>query len=82
MIEDLKHNLLSVGKICNQGYKLRFNSRKCEIREAKSGILVATATGNPHNIYTLDRVERKKTEALQKRTMENNKDGELVLSAK
>ena len=30
LIEDLKYNLLSVGKMCDQGYKLRFNSRKCE----------------------------------------------------
>ena len=51
LIEDLKHNLLSVGKLCDQGYNLRFNSRKCEIREAKSGILVAIAIRNPHT-YT------------------------------
>ena len=80
MIEDLKHNLLSVGKMCDQGYNLRFNSRKCEIREAKLGILVPIDKRNPYNIYILDRVERKKTEALQKRTKDNNKEGELVLS--
>ena len=81
MVEDLKHNILSVGKMCDQGYNLRFNSRKCEIREAESGIVVATTTRNPHNIYILDRVKRKKIESLQKRTKENNKNGELVLSA-
>ena len=80
LIEYLKHNLLSVGKMCDQGYNLRFNSRKCKIREANSGILVATATRNPHNKYILDRLKRKKTEALQKRTKDNNKEGELVLS--
>jgi hypothetical protein len=73
LIEDLKHNLLSVGKMCDQGYNLIFNSRKCEIREADSGILVATAIRNPHNIYILDRVKREKTEALQKITKDNNK---------
>ena len=67
--------------MCDEGYNLRFNSKKCEIREAKLGILVATATRNPHNIYILDRVERKNIEALQKRTKNNNKDCELVLSA-
>ena len=81
LIKDLKHNFLSVGKMCDQGYNLRFNSKKCESREAKSGILVATATRNPHNIYILDKVERRKTEALQKRTKDNKKDGESVLSA-
>ena len=67
--------------MCDQGYNLRFNYRKCEIREAKSRILVAKATRNPHNIYILDRVEKKKLEALQNRTKDNKKDGELVLSA-
>ena len=73
LIEYLKHNLLSVGKMCDQGHNLRFNSRNCEIREAGSGILVATSSRNPHNIYILDKVKRKNTEALQKRTKNNNK---------
>ena len=81
LIEDLKHNLLSVGKMCDQGYNLRFNSKNCEIREADLGILVATTTRNSHNIYILDKVKRKKIEALQKGTKENNKEGDLVLSA-
>ena len=80
LIEDLKHNFLSVGKMCDQGYNMIFNSIKYKITEEDSGILVATATRNPHNIYILDRVKRKKTEALQKRTKDNNKEGELVLS--
>jgi hypothetical protein len=32
LVEDLKHNLLSVRKICDQGYTLTFDSRKCKIR--------------------------------------------------
>ena len=80
LIEDLKHNLLRVRKMRDQGYNLRFNSKRCEIIEADSGILVAIATRNPHNIYILDKVKRKKNEALQKRTKDNNKEGELVLS--
>ena len=42
LAEDLKHNLLSVSKMCDQGYNLIFNSWKCEIRQADSGRLVAT----------------------------------------
>ena len=68
LIEDLKHNIPSVGKMCDQGYNLIFNSRKFEIKEAYLGVLVATTTRNPDNIYILDRVKRKKTKALQKRT--------------
>jgi hypothetical protein len=33
LVEDLKHNLLSVSKMCDQGYTLTFHSRKCKIRE-------------------------------------------------
>jgi hypothetical protein len=53
LVEDLKHNLLSVSKMCDQGYTLTFDSRKCKIRENNSGRLVATATRIPSNIYVL-----------------------------
>ena len=82
MVEDLKHNLLSVNKMRDNGYILIFNSQKCEIREANSGRLVATTTTNPNNIYILDKLKRKRIEALQKRTKYNNKEGELVLRAR
>jgi hypothetical protein len=36
LVEYLKHNLLSVRKICDQGYTLTFYSRKCKIRENNS----------------------------------------------
>jgi hypothetical protein len=61
LVEDLKHNLLSVSKICDQGYTLTFDSQKCKIRENNSGRLVATATRRPNNIYVLDMKKRKKT---------------------
>jgi hypothetical protein len=32
LVEYLKHNILSVSKICDQGYTLTFDSRKCKIR--------------------------------------------------
>jgi hypothetical protein len=33
LVEDLKHNLLSVSKIRDQGYTLTFDSQKCKIKE-------------------------------------------------
>jgi hypothetical protein len=36
LVEYLKHNLLSVRKICDQGYTLTFDSRKCKSRETNS----------------------------------------------
>ena len=80
LVEDLRHNPLSVGKMCDQWYNLIFNSWKYEIREADSGRLVATTRINPNNVYILDRVKRKRIESPQKRTMD--KEVEPVLSAK
>jgi hypothetical protein len=33
LVEDMKHNLLSVSQMCDQGHKLTFDSEKCEIRK-------------------------------------------------
>jgi hypothetical protein len=65
LVEDLKHNILSVRKICDQGYTLMFDSRKCKIRENKSGRLVATATRRSNNIYILDMKKREKKKSTQ-----------------
>jgi hypothetical protein len=70
LVEDLNHNLLIVSKMCDQGYTLTLDSRKCKIRENNSGILVATATRRPNNIYILDMKKREKTEATQKDSKE------------
>jgi hypothetical protein len=86
LVEDLKHNLLSVSKICDQGYTLMFDSRKCKIRENNSGRLVATATRRPNNIYILDMEKRENIEATKEDSKEEkvpktkNKD-EVLLSA-
>jgi hypothetical protein len=61
LVEDMKHNILSVTKIFDQGYNLMFDSRNCKIRENNSGRLVATATRRPKNIYILDMKKREKT---------------------
>jgi hypothetical protein len=31
LVEDMKHNLLSVIQMCDQGHELQFDSYKCEI---------------------------------------------------
>jgi hypothetical protein len=86
LVEDLNHNLLSVSKMCDQGYTFTFDSRKCKIKENNSGRLVATTTRRKNNIYILDMKKREKTEATQKDSKEENvpktknKD-EVLLSA-
>jgi transposase InsO family protein len=49
----MKHNLLSVSQMCDQGHKLTFDSEKCEIRKEGSGKLVGTAARTSNNIYVL-----------------------------
>jgi hypothetical protein len=34
LVENMKHNLLSVIQMCDQGHILVFDSKKCEIRKA------------------------------------------------
>jgi hypothetical protein len=86
LVEDLKHNLLSVSKICDQGYTLTFDSQKCKIRENNSGRLVTTTIRIPKNICILDMKKREKTKATQNDSKEEkvpktkNKD-EVLLSA-
>jgi hypothetical protein len=33
LVEDMKHNLLSVSQLCDQGHKVSFDSQKCKIRK-------------------------------------------------
>jgi hypothetical protein len=70
LVEDLKHNLRSVNNVCDQGYTLMFESRKCKIREKNQGRLVTTTTRRPNNIYILDMKKREKKIATQKDSKE------------
>ena len=58
LIEDMKHNLLSVSQMCDQGHTLLFDSKGCKIRKVGSGKLVATTARTPNNIYILDDIEK------------------------
>ena len=44
LVENMKHNLLSVGQMCDQGHTMLFNSMKCEIRKGVYGEIVATTS--------------------------------------
>ena len=53
LVEDIKHNLLSVSQMCDQGHKVTSNSQKCKIRKQGSRKLIATTTRTSSNIYVL-----------------------------
>ena len=38
-VENMNHNLLSVGKMCDQGHTVLFNSTKCEIRKDRKSVV-------------------------------------------
>jgi hypothetical protein len=60
LIEDMKHELISVSQIYGQGHTLIFYSQQCEIRSEKIGSMVSTALRTPNNIYILDEVKGEK----------------------
>jgi hypothetical protein len=60
LVEDMKHNLLSVSQMCDQGHKITFDSQKCEIRKQGSGKLIATTVTNSRNIYVLSEIGNEK----------------------
>jgi len=53
-VDGMKHNILSVNQMCDQGYDLTFHSKFCEIRKAEYGRVVANATRTSSNGYILD----------------------------
>jgi hypothetical protein len=60
LVEDMKHNLLSVSQMCDQGHKLFFYSQKCDIRKVGSGRVVATTVRTSRNIYVISETRNEK----------------------
>jgi hypothetical protein len=60
LVEDMKHNLLSVSQMCDQGHKVTFYSQKCEIIKEGSEKLIAIAVRTSRNIYVLSEVGNEK----------------------
>jgi hypothetical protein len=56
----MKHNILSVSQMCDQGHKVTFDSQKCEIRKEGSGKLVYTTARTSSNIYVLSEIGNEK----------------------
>jgi hypothetical protein len=56
----MKHNLLSVSQMCDQGHKINFDSQKCGIRKEGSGKLIAIAARTSSNIYVLSEIGNEK----------------------
>jgi hypothetical protein len=57
----MKHNILSVSQMCDQGHKVTFDSQKCEIRKEGSGKLVTTTARTSSNRYLLSEIGNEKS---------------------
>ena len=60
LIENMRHNILSVSQMCDQGHVLTFTSKDCKIQREDSGKLVAIASKTPNNICMLDKIKRER----------------------
>jgi hypothetical protein len=60
LVEYMKHNILSVSQMCDQGHKVTFDSQKCEIRKEGSGKLISTTAITSSNIYVLSEIGNEK----------------------
>jgi hypothetical protein len=60
LVEDMKHNLLSVNQMCDQVHKVTFYSQKCKIGKESSRKLISTARRTSSNIYVLSEIGNEK----------------------
>jgi hypothetical protein len=60
LVEYMKHNLISVIQMCDQGHKVTANSQKYEIRKEGSGKLISIAARTSSNIYVLGEIGNEK----------------------
>jgi hypothetical protein len=60
LVEYMKHNLLSVSQMCDQGHRVTFDSQKCKIRKEGSGKLIAKIVRTSSNIYVLSEIGNEK----------------------
>jgi hypothetical protein len=77
-IEDMKHNMLSVSQMCDQGHRLVFDSNKCKMRKAELRKLVVTAIRTPSNIYVLNEIGKDDESWLWHRRMVHTNFDNLV----
>ena len=53
LVDNLKHNLLSISQLCDKGYRIVFDSSSCKIEDIASSRVVFVGSRN-ENVYTID----------------------------
>jgi hypothetical protein len=57
LVENLKHNLLSVSQVCDRGCEVFLTSKDYKIKSVDSGQLVAKGIRTKNNVYILKEEE-------------------------
>jgi hypothetical protein len=60
LVEDMKNNILSVIRMCDQVHKVTFKSQKCKIRKEGLGKLIGKTARTSSNIYVLSEIGNEK----------------------
>jgi hypothetical protein len=58
LVENLKHNLLSVSQVCDRGCEVVFTSKDCKIKSVDSSKLVEKGIRTENNVYVLKEEEQ------------------------
>ncbi|XP_059671038.1 uncharacterized protein LOC132316581 [Cornus florida] len=53
LVEGLKHNLLSVSQLCDNGKEVCFNKKKCSVVDLRSKQVIFSAYRSSRNVYTI-----------------------------
>eukprot|EP00253_Pinus_taeda_P011665 PITA_11665 len=53
-VDGLKHNLLSVSQMCDQGTKVIFISNGCQVRDLDTGEILIKGRRTPNNLYIFE----------------------------
>ena len=61
LMEGIKHNLLSVSQLCDQGEKVVISMKDCEIRSSSSGELIAKGIRKLDSVYILNKIQEDKS---------------------
>ena len=60
LIDGLKHNLLSISQLCDQGFKVIFDDFSCNVLDSKTNACILSRFGE-NNVYIIFMKSRKNT---------------------
>lgn len=71
LVEGLKHNLLSIGPLCDKGNKVVCDSKSCKVVNEKTNKVILTGLRTKENIYTIEECSENESRFLMTKDREN-----------